>query len=275
MNTYLKTVLVAGVLAALSAPAGAAIWTDDFESGYTLGAELRTHPDWFYEAAHSGPTVQATNGVNGSRGLTEGQYIFTWEAHPFTWSDSSVTGVVAQMDLQTDGSGHFDDDRLGWMISVTDDSSDHVFGIQLDPGGSGYNIEGYWDHNDSDTRDRRPSIVDLPSLSNNAWYRFRAEIMKLTGTSASIHVELWSLDGAGNPVTKVVQGDIADTSAILPSDDRPDSRYFTAGQMWPAYKNYTGTSGNADNVYFDVVPEPATICLLAFGGVALIRRKRK
>lgn len=232
------------------ASANAQTYTEDFESGYTDGAQLRTHADWFYEAANSGPTTEDDVGFNSSWGLTDGDRIFTWVAHPFDWNDGNLTSVIFKMDFETDGSGHFDDDRIGWMISDTDDSSSNIFSVQMDPGGSGYCIEGYWDG--VSLADRRPHIVDLPSLSANTWYRFKAEFTKLTSTSAKIDVELWSLDASGDPDTKVASGSISDTSTL--GSDAPNSKYFTADTIWPAYKNFTTAAADADNAYFEIVP---------------------
>ena len=59
--------VVLGVVA-LACPAGAApvTWTEDFESGYTDGQELKTHADWFYEAGHSGPKSEDDVGIGGT-----------------------------------------------------------------------------------------------------------------------------------------------------------------------------------------------------------------
>ena len=231
-------------------PVMAAPYTEDFESGYTDGAAIRLHADWFTEASRTNPTTEDNVGVNGTWGLSNGSPIFTWVAHPFDWNtDLAISDkVIVQMDFQTDGSGYFDDDRIGWMISNTDDSSSHIFGLQLDPGGSGYCIEGYWDGVSAE--DKRPHIVDLPTLSANTWYRFKAEITKLTATSAKIDVSLTQLDGSGNPVSVVASGTIADTATL--GLDAPNSKYFT-GPIWPGYKNYSAISGAADNAYFEIV----------------------
>ena len=144
--------------------------------------------------------MTAGNGVAGSTGLTAASAIFTWTAHPFDWNAPDFLGVNVQMDFQTDGSGHFDDDRVGWMISDDSTSSNNIFGVQLDPGGSGpsgYNIEAYWDGDTFGDDGGRTSIVDLPALTANAWYRLRAEITRLTATSARIDVTLTALDASG------------------------------------------------------------------------------
>ncbi len=221
---------------------------EDFESGYTLGSNIGSHADWF--DATKGCVVTAGIGVDGSNGLAPANNIITWTAHPFNWTDPDFQGITVQMDFQTDASGHFDDDRIGWMIRDDDRDSTYFFGVQLDPGGGDYNIEGYWDGVSAD--DKRPSIVDLPSLSADTWYRFRAEITKLTDYSASIFVMLTELDDSGIPVEVVASGFIDDTSLL--GDDKPSEKYFT-NPIWPAYKNFDKTTGAADNAYVRMITE--------------------
>ena len=196
--------------------------------------------------AAAGPAVTSGNGLLGSIGLAPGSSIFTWTEHPFDWNDPAFQSITFDMDFQTDGSGEFDDDRMGWMIVDDDASSTNFFGVQLDHVDGG--IVTYW-RDSSDTRIQTP-IVPLASLSANTWFRFEATITKLTDTSARIDVSLVELDGSGNPTGTPYTGTVDDTSTW--ADGVPDERYFTAATMWPAYKNHTGLSGAADNVCFDV-----------------------
>jgi len=219
---------------------------------FTVGNTVGTHADWF--DGGSGPVVNATGGVAASQGLGSASAIFTWTAHPFDWNAADFQSVQLQADFQTDASGHFDDDRIGWMTTDSSTSSNNIFGLQLDPGGGGYNIEAYWDGDTVGDDGGRYSIVTLPTLSNNAWYRFFAEITKLTATSAQIDVSLTELDASGNPVAVVASGSIPDTD-LLPNtagNEIPNPAYFT-GPIWPAFKNYTTAAANADNTCYKVV----------------------
>ena len=211
-----------------------------------------------------------------SVGLADASNIFTWTAQPFDWTAPDFAGVNLQADFQTDGSGHFDDDRVGWMITDSSTGSDNIFGVQMDPGGSGYNIEAYWDGDTFGDNGGRTSITDLPTLSPNAWYRLRAEITKLTDTSAMINVTLTALDASGNPGAVVASGSIPDT-ALLPDtagEEIPNPAYFT-GPIWPAYKNYTAIDGAIDNTCYEVVtgtpPEQydLTVNIVGNGSVTL------
>ncbi|MDY6990237.1 MAG: DNRLRE domain-containing protein, partial [Thermodesulfobacteriota bacterium] len=242
---------------------------EDFETGYPDPSYIGDHLDWYAgDGSGNGPSAQSGIGVGGSVGLTNSGTIFTWIGtaptdHEFNWNDPTLAGVIVGMDFQTNSSGGFDDDRVGWMITKTSTGSDNIFGVQLDPGGSGQNIEAYWDGDTFGDDDGRTSIVDLPALSSNAWYRFRATITKLDpATSARIDVTLTELDGFGNEGTVVASGFIEDTNALpnTGTDEIPNPGYFTPTQMWPAYKNHSGTDGNADNAYFEIVPSgPPTI----------------
>ena len=232
--------------------------TEDF-NGFTIGDNVGDHTNWFDN--NNGPVVQATNGVNGSQGLEPASAIFIWTAQGFNWNAVDFVGVNIQMDFKTDGSGHFDDDRIGWMITDDEVSSSNIFSVQLDPGGSGYNIEGYWDGVSSN--DRRPSIVDLPTLSADTWYRFRLEVGKLTATSASLDVSLTELDGSGNPTGTPVTGSIPNTADL--GDDEPHSKYFTADAIWAAYKNYTAAGAPADNAFMEVITGGSTPAIIISG----------
>jgi len=222
---------------------------EDFETGYTPGTTVGSHADWF--DGGSGPVVTGGVGVAGSVGLAPGSRIFTWTAHPFEWSEPNLAGVILQMDFETDGSAEFNDDRMGWMITDSSTSSDYIFGVQLDNASGHLRIEGYWDHIIGVDEDKRPEIVDLDgvTLDSDAWYRFRAEITKLTDTSARIDVELWSLDASGNLKALVAKGTLADTSVL--GGDSPDPAYF-AGTMWPAFKNFDSASGECDNACYQI-----------------------
>ena len=248
---------------------------EDFNTGYTLGAELRTHPDWFYEAVNSGPMPTAGIGVNGSIGLSDGERIFTWVAHPFTWSGMAVDdAVVMKMDFKTDGSGLLDDDRVGWMVSNTDDSSDHIFGVQIDPEGATLRLEGYWDGDTVGDDGGRPVIDEIAgTLTPGTWYRLEAKFTKISATSAMIEASLTELDGAGNPGATVLSGIIPDTSNLAGfsgPNESPAARYFEAGNMWPAYKNFTTAAAPADNACFGVeYGVPPTEAPLAPSGLGL------
>ncbi len=223
---------------------------EDFESGFDIGQPVGNNSAWF--DAGSGPVVTNGIGFGGSVGLAPANNIFTWTAAPFDWNDPNFFGFTAYADFQTDGSGDYDDDRIGFMIADASVSSSDIFGVQLDPGGAGptgLNIEGYWDGVTSD--DRRPGIVDLPgALSADTFYRFEVAITKLRdatdplGPAARVDASLWSLDGSGNPLAVVAMGSIPDTSLL--GADEPHEKYFT-GPIWPAFKNYSALSGAFDN----------------------------
>ena len=85
-------------------------------------------------------------------------------------------------------------------------------------------------------------IVSLTGITANTWYRLKAEITKLTATSAKIDVSLVQLDASGNPTGTPITGSVADTS--LWSGGAPADSYFTATTMWPTYKNYSAVAGS-------------------------------
>ncbi len=133
--------------------------------------------------------VTNANGVAGSIGLAQATNIFTWTAHPFNWNAADFQSVTVQADFKTDASGYFDDDRIGWMTTSTSVDSTNFFGVQLDnvSGGDG-GIVTYW-RNAAGDRVQTP-IVAMGARTGNTWYRFAAQITKLTATSAKIDVSL-------------------------------------------------------------------------------------
>ena len=90
---------------------------ESFDTGFTLGQVVGAHADWFDSG--TGPVVTSGNGLTGTVGLAPGSSIFTWTAHPFNWNDPAFESINFSMDYQTNASGEFDDDRLGWMTSST------------------------------------------------------------------------------------------------------------------------------------------------------------
>jgi len=264
----MKTIVVMATLLAVSSFAGAGdtVYTEDFES-FTAGQPVGSNADW----AH-GPNVNAVDGVAGSQGWDNSGTPATWTGVTFDWTDPLLTGYTVGMDFRTDGSGRFDDDRIGFSINNPTTSSSNVMSVQMDPGGSGYNIEGYWDGVGG--ADKRPSFVDLPTLPADTWYRLQAVYTKTAiANEPIISVDLQGLDASGNPTGSIASATL--DTATLAAGDRPHTKYFSGGSLSPAYKNYNhGKSDNALAV-ISVIPEPATMSLLGLGALALIRRRRK
>ena len=73
-------------------------------------------------------------------------------------------------------------------------------------------IVTYW-QDGSGTLIQTP-IVGLTGIKANTWYRFLAEITKLTATSARIDVSLVELDAGGNPTGTSITGTVSDTSTM-------------------------------------------------------------
>jgi hypothetical protein len=224
------------------------VYCEDFEVGFA-GSNVGDHPDWFDD--DSGPVATAGGGVGNpaSVGLAASPTVFTWTAHQFEWADPNIAGVNFQMDYQTGSDGQFDDDRCTWNIDGASTSSANLFGAQLDHPDGG--IVTYWRNGTTRIQDE---IVALPTLPANAWYRFRVEITKLTAGSARIDVSLTELDANGDPTGVPYSGTVPDTSQWgTAGDSAPNVTYFTAPGMFPAYKTYTDSAGNADNACFEIV----------------------
>ena len=76
--------------------------------------------------------VTAGNGLVSSVGLAPAAQYLHLDGTAFRLDDPAFLGVNFKMDFQTDGSGQFDDDRMGWMITDSSTDSANIFGVQLD-----------------------------------------------------------------------------------------------------------------------------------------------
>ena len=241
---------------------------------YTPGSTIGSYTGWYDGGA--GPVVTAGNGVASTVGLAAATNIYNWTAHSFNWNDPTFLSVTFQQDFRTDGSGNFDDDRLSWTINGTSTSSNNQFGVQLDHPNGG--IVTYWSNLIGGTK-INDVIVPLTAggtggTQASTWYRFQAEITKLTATSASIDVTLTELDAGGNPTGTPFIGSIADTSALA-AGHTPAADYFTPTMMYPSYKNYTTAAAPADNPCYEMVTSTPPVqhtldvTMVGSGGVTL------
>ena len=239
-------------LTGVLAPTG--LVCESFNS-YTPGSSIGSYTGWYDGGA--GPVVTAGNGVASSTGLAADDTIFHWTAHPFNWNAADFQSLSLQMDYRTDADGVFDDDRLAWTIASNSTGSADQFGVQLDTLNDG-GIATYWRGDRSDPENTRVQIpiVALPARTANTWYRLRADITKLTATSAKIDVSYVQLDPSGNPTGAVTTGSVPDTSTL--GTNAPDTDYFTATSMWPSFKNHNAAAGGAapaDNTCYQVVTD--------------------
>jgi len=221
---------------------------EDYESGFTPSQTVGSHADWFDNGG--GPVVTVGVGVNSSVGLAPANNIFTWTSEGFDWNDPDFEWVVLELDFESnsEGTGNtFNDDRVGWMIFNNDIGSSHIFGIQFDD--SDNKIEGYWDGVTG--ADKRPLITTW-SPERETWYRLWVKVTKLTATSARVDVTVDELAGDGTvAVPDVASGTIMDTALL--GDDVPATKYFTAAEIWPGYKNYNSAAdGAVDNACYEV-----------------------
>jgi hypothetical protein len=270
-TTMSRSLLIAVVcLTATGMASAVSVWTDNFDS-YAAGSYVNGQGGWT-DTGSTTYQIVGGGGAGGTRGITynsSGSHQINWTGHPWDWADLSVGDkVIARMDFQANGSGQFDDDRVGWVVASGATSSSYHFGVQLDTPNGG--LQTYFRDNSGNRFDQR-SVIPNGSLvtSGSNWYREELVVTKLTSAlgpgGAQVDVSFQALDGSGNPVGSPLTASYGtiDTSAL---------RGFS-GTVYPMFKNFNATTGNADNAYFAIVPEPAAISLLCLGGLAMLRRR--
>ena len=275
---YARAMAVLAAVLGVATVASAApfLATDNFDS-YVAGSAVHGQGGWSQSNGGSGTNDYRTvggggaGGTNGINNCPSGSYQLNWTDYAWSWADLAVGDkAIAKMDFQTDSSGNFDDDRIGWVMTSNADSSSYHFGVQLDRSDAGGGLVTYFrTMTGSNIKNLLIAKATLGATANS-WYREELYVTKLTDTlgpnGAQLDVYFSALDASGNVVgTPLTATTTIDTSIY---------RGFSTS-VYPMFKNYNAIGGNADNAYFQVTPEPASMGLLALGGLALLRRRRK
>jgi hypothetical protein len=246
-------------------------FTDNFDS-YAASSLVDGQGGWTDTGTTKSYQTVAGGGAGGTQGINNspsGSNQINWTAHPWNWANLSVGDrVIVSMDFQANGSGQFDDDRVGWVDAANASSSSWHFGVQLDNTDAGGGLVTYYRTSSTNPKN---SIIPWANLgaSGSNWYREQLTVTKLINTlgpgGAQVDVSFQALDGSGNPVGSPV-------TATAGTIDTLTLRGFS-GTVYPMFKNYNAQPGNADNAYFAIVPEPTAMSLLCLGGLALLRRR--
>ena len=240
---------------------GGWVATDNFESPLA-GNNVSGQNGWTASGAVTDYKTVA-GGAGGGQGITigTGSTQLNWTGHPWNWGTDLNVGdkVIARMDFQANGSGAFDDDRVGWVMASNPNSSSYHFAVQLDNPEGG--LRTYF--RTLTGGEGKSTLIDNATLgaTGSNWYREEMQVTKLLAVNglngARVDVSFWALDGSGNPVgSPKTASTTIDTSAW---------RGFSS-DVYPMYKNYSATAGNADNAYFAIIPEPSTLAPNGCGG---------
>lgn len=263
------------------------VYTDDFESGYGNGDNITQYPAWSGNPdPDQAPIVEYGSGVAGSNGLGQASKSFQWKAHQFDFSNPAITGIKMSMDFETtwltgdlteDTYKPFDDDYLGWSVVEDSTSSSDIFGVALE----GRELRAVWRNSATNStapygtgvnRVIQTITAPLPQLS---WWRLSVEYTKLAnGTGVQMDASLTAIDANGNLGDVVASGTILDTSNLGSAKANANPAWLV-GPSWLMAKNWNTNAGNADNVYLEIIPEPASVLLLGAGGLLLLKRRRR
>ena len=223
--------------------------SDDFNS-YADGTALGDTPNWY---SGSGSNV-VTGGIVGSASpivvMSKGPML---DANRVKWTELAVGDSLSiSMDFQTSSDSHkFDDDRLGMSNDYDSTTSNRTLGAQLEQ----YHIETYF-NNTGDTGERIIlSNSDFTDLPVSTWYTFNVTLTKLGDFRVLIETSLRAVSD-----NSLIASGSLDTDT-LDEAHRPHHKYFTDDQtadpldggLWPMFKNYNATSGNADNFSFEII----------------------
>ena len=259
---------------AMGVAASAAVYTDNFDS-YAAGSNLSGQGGWTDTGGGTAYKTVSGGGAGGTQGITTGagSTQINWTGYLWNWGTSVAVGesVVVGMDFQANGSGQFDDDRVGWVLASNATSSSYHFGVQLDNSAGG--LETYF-RDTSGNRVLQTTVMNWTALgipTGSNWYREQLTVKKLTSGlgagGAEVSVSFWALDGSGNPIGSPL-------TASYGNIDTSTLRGFS-GDVYPMFKNYSAQPGNADNAYFAIIPEPGSWSLFAVGVLALGARRRR
>ena len=241
-------------------PAGNILWSRQFGS---------SSGDWAYCAAgdRSG-NVYVTGTTNGNLGGTN--------PNPM-WSDAFLVKYDSNGDQK-------------WARQIATTSTDQGYGVATDASGNAY-VTGYTGGSLGGTNPQPgsadPFLIKYDADGNLVWAR---EL----GTSINDYGRSVVVDVNGNIL---VAGHTSDSDALLFKYDSEGNLLWSQILGTPAYDEAYGVAvdgwgrayvsgrtygslaganiGGQDAFLIQFIPEPAALSLLALGGVAMIRRKRK
>ncbi len=224
--------------------------SDDFNS-YADGTALGNTPNWYSGSGSNVVTGGIVGGASPIATMSKGPML---DANRVKWTELAVGDSLSiSMDFQTSSDSHkFDDDRLGMHNDYDSTTSNRTLGAQLEQ----FHIETYF-NNTGDTGERIIlSSSDFTNLPASTWYTFNVTLTKLGDFRVLIETSLRAVSD-----NSLIASGSLDTDTLTEAR-RPHHRYFTDDQaadpldggLWPMFKNYNATSGNADNFSFEIIP---------------------
>ncbi len=258
--------LASGLFGATSAQGGIVVYSDDFEDDTTgsLPTITGSNVGAGYQGLQGEVSVEANpeaSGNTSSQALKFGGGVLNSNRYQalFDGGAQSIDGMIVSWDFYNQGGGVLD-------------TNDSVRIALFDDDGLGANRDVFM-RNDRDTLIKldgndqgNGAGTGLNNFGEDVWQNFVAEF---TLTSPNNYTLDWTLTNL--ETSAQISGSQAITTIAL-QDGTALGLHF---EINDTNDNATNYFGYLDNVSVEVVPEPASLALLAMGGLLMTSRRRR
>lgn len=270
MDIKTKTIRMFGlvVVMTLMAPLANADYSTGFESseGFTADSTLDGVGGWAHYSGNAARGKAWDGAVPGPKAGS--QYARVYGG---TWA-GAATGFNRQLDVsERIGSGRanvWTTNASVWMAAASNDSSLNFGGVYFsDADGKDAAVAGFKGDKFSYFHGTT-SVSSSYTFSANAWYLFEFTI-KCNGTGVIDTYDMKVSNTSGTEVFSVIDRQFRANGEV----DYIDNIKIFSGR---AISNASGWD-ILGSTYFDQIriPEPATLCLLALGGIGMLVRRRR
>ena len=258
ITTTLRIAVLVAIVGGVSLPAGAAfVAIDDFES-YTVGTAISGQGNWTASDSASGVAADPEDAANNALAVS----------YNYKFARNNLSATIAD---GTTGTFFYQ-----FRLSGTTLSLGHGLSDQATPGigsNTAYEVRMISGNSGSTKYDDAGTSVDFNpalTLSTDTWY------------------SLWLVADNSADTTRIyIEGGSFATQTELVGPDALNFKYGTTGPLVTFLIVANSSNGSSktyfDNLYIDttgantsnpLIPEPASMAMLAVGGLMMLRRRR-